>query len=31
MTCTIGIGVIGVGWMGQVHSRYYRQMVDRFY
>lgn len=31
MTRTIGIGVIGMGWMGQVHSRSYRQMVDRFH
>lgn len=27
---TIGIGVIGMGWMGQVHSRSYRAIVDRF-
>lgn len=31
MERTIGIGVIGMGWMGQVHSRSYRQMVDRFH
>ena len=31
MTRTIGIGVIGMGWMGQVHSRAYRQVVDRFH
>jgi predicted dehydrogenase len=30
MTHTIGIGVIGMGWMGEVHSRAYRQIVDRF-
>lgn len=27
---TIGIGVIGMGWMGEVHSRCYRQATDRF-
>jgi predicted dehydrogenase len=26
----IGIGVIGMGWMGLVHSRAYRQFRDRF-
>lgn len=31
MTRTIGIGVIGMGWMGQVHSRSYRQLQDRFH
>ena len=30
MTQTIGIGVIGMGWMGTVHSRSYRQITDRF-
>jgi predicted dehydrogenase len=30
MTKTIGIGVIGMGWMGMVHSRAYRQVGDRF-
>ncbi len=30
MTCTIGIGVIGMGWMGEVHSRSYRAIPDRF-
>ena len=30
MTHTFGIGVIGMGWMGQVHSRSYRQIPDRF-
>ena len=30
MTITIGIGVIGMGWMGEVHSRSYRQVPDRF-
>ena len=27
----IGIGVIGMGWMGGVHSRAYRQIPDRFH
>jgi predicted dehydrogenase len=27
----IGIGVIGMGWMGEVHSRSYRAIPDRFY
>ncbi len=27
----IGIGVIGMGWMGAVHSRAYRQIPDRFH
>src|SRR5262245_438910 len=31
MSQTIGIGVIGMGWMGQVHSRSYRQISDRFF
>src|SRR5438270_11729865 len=30
MTRAIGIGVIGMGWMGAVHSRSYRQIGDRF-
>lgn len=30
MSRTIGIGVIGMGWMGAVHSRSYRQIGDRF-
>ncbi len=30
MTHSIGIGVIGMGWMGTVHSRAYRQVPDRF-
>ncbi len=29
MTRTIGIGVIGMGWMGEVHSRSYRALQDR--
>lgn len=28
---TIGIGVIGMGWMGQTHSRSYTLIKDRFY
>lgn len=31
MARTVGIGVIGMGWMGQVHSRSYRQLADRFW
>lgn len=31
MTHTIGIGVIGMGWMGEVHSRSYRALPDRFH
>jgi predicted dehydrogenase len=31
MTRTIGVGVIGMGWMGEVHSRSYRAIPDRFY
>src|SRR3989454_1969817 len=31
MTRTIGIAVIGMGWMGEVHSRSYRAIPDRFY
>jgi predicted dehydrogenase len=27
----IGIGVIGMGWMGGVHSRAYNQIADRFH
>jgi predicted dehydrogenase len=30
MTRTIGVGVIGMGWMGDVHSRSYRAIPDRF-
>jgi predicted dehydrogenase len=30
MAHTIGVGVIGMGWMGHVHSRAYRQVADRF-
>lgn len=26
----IGIGVIGLGWMGQVHTRGYRRMFDHY-
>ncbi len=28
---TIGIGIIGMGWMGEVHSRSYRAIPDRFH
>lgn len=31
MSKTIGVGVIGMGWMGQVHSRSYNQIKDRFF
>lgn len=31
MSYPIGIGVIGMGWMGQAHSRAYRNVADRFY
>ena len=30
MTRNVGIGVIGMGWMGTAHGRAYRQIVDRF-
>ncbi|MBM3775951.1 MAG: Gfo/Idh/MocA family oxidoreductase [Acidobacteria bacterium] len=30
MTRRVGIGVIGMGWMGKLHSRSYRQMAERF-
>lgn len=30
MTRTIGIGVIGMGWMGEAHSRAYHQVLARF-
>ena len=30
MTKNIGVGVIGMGWMGQVHSRSYKQVPIRF-
>ena len=30
MTKEIGIGVIGMGWMGQAHSRSYKQIPLRF-
>ena len=30
MTETIGVGVIGMGWMGTVHSRAYRNITERF-
>jgi predicted dehydrogenase len=28
---TVGVGVIGMGWMGEVHSRSYRTVPDRFH
>lgn len=31
MTRQIGIAVIGMGWMGHVHSRAYNQIKDRFH
>lgn len=31
MTRRIGVGVIGMGWMGEVHSRSYRTIPDRFH
>src|SRR5215471_4195947 len=31
MTRVIGVGVIGMGWMGLVHSRAYGMIPDRFH
>ena len=31
MAREVGVGVIGMGWMGQVHSRSYRTIQDRFW
>jgi predicted dehydrogenase len=31
MAQRIGIGVIGMGWMGETHSRSYRQVLERFH
>jgi predicted dehydrogenase len=31
MATTIGVGVIGMGWMGETHSRAYAQIKDRFF
>jgi predicted dehydrogenase len=31
MAQTIGVGVIGMGWMGTVHSRAYLQAAERFH
>src|SRR6185295_10122969 len=31
MAQSIGVGVIGMGWMGLVHSRAYRAIADRFH
>lgn len=30
MASTVGIGIIGMGWMGAVHGRAYRQIRQRF-
>ena len=30
MSRKLGIGVVGMGWMGMLHSRSYRQIADRF-
>jgi predicted dehydrogenase len=30
MARTVGVGVIGMGWMGLVHGRAYRAVADRF-
>src|SRR5713226_3027401 len=30
MARILGVGVIGMGWMGTVHSRSYLQVADRF-
>src|SRR5262245_16133420 len=30
MPRVIGVGVIGMGWMGEVHSRSYRQIAELF-
>src|SRR3989441_10950165 len=30
MAQVLGVGVIGMGWMGEVHSRSYRSIPDRF-
>ena len=30
MDRVVGIGVIGMGWMGEAHSRAYRLVRDRF-
>lgn len=31
MTHSIGIGIIGMGWMGHAHSRAYRNVPERFW
>ena len=31
MTRVIGVGVIGMGWMGEAHSRAYNAIADRFF
>ena len=30
MTRVVGVGVIGMGWMGTVHSRSYLHVAERF-
>jgi predicted dehydrogenase len=30
MARSVGVGVIGMGWMGTLHSRSFRQMAERF-
>src|SRR5438445_12759318 len=30
MAQVFGVGIIGMGWMGEVHSRSYRSIPDRF-
>jgi len=30
MTREIGIGIVGLGWMGQVHTRAYRRLFDHY-
>jgi predicted dehydrogenase len=30
LTREIGIGIVGLGWMGQVHSRAYRRLFDHY-
>src|SRR5207237_9083624 len=30
MAQLFGVGIIGMGWMGEVHSRSYRSIPDRF-
>jgi predicted dehydrogenase len=30
MATEIGIGMVGLGWMGQVHTRGYRRLLDHY-